>query len=199
MPFSYVTTGQITFNMTEPKRAVWVDHFHTGIGTFNIYLAVNTGDFTLVGTHVVEEVDEQMPSFALGDVEGKGFNFLIQLVPDTDPTQGLTFKSYTLRAQPRPNVTNIIYATFLLGPAQVSLEDSPIYYDVHDELDFIENKHAQKMVETLTLGRRAYEVTLEDYDYLAHSILREWEGLRGIEGSILCKFKRLDPVGFPVE
>lgn len=195
MPFGYLDTGQVTFNMTEPKKGIWFDHFHTGIGTFRVFASVNGSTFTQIGEHVVAVENEQMPSFALGDVEGKQYAFRIELVPDTDPTKGLTFKSWLFRAQPEPNITSLIWMTILMAPTLLSLEETQINYDTWAEQAYLELLQAKKTIVSLRIGRQFYQVMVEDYDDPVHSLMYEREGFTGHNSSITIKTKRVDNVG----
>lgn len=164
----YFDTGKITFNMTETKIGMYVDCQHLmHHGTFEVLVSVDEEDFVSIG---VRDADiHPLPSLAMGQVEAQTFELRFVLNRDAmEAHMCPRLLAWTLRAQPRPEVTDMIYVAILLAPSVTSLTDTIITYDTDAELAFIQDCHRTKRIVPAQFGRTAVSAILENYraDYV---------------------------------
>lgn len=182
-------TGPITFGLTELKTGFFVDIQHESTdGTLNVYMAVNGGGFVDLG--VATPVDG-LSHLTVGETVGTDFEISLVGTRDSDPTLGPTIHYWLFRAQPRPTVTNVIYATIFLAPVTESITDQDLMYVTGDELEYIERINTTKEVITWQEGLKLYTVVLDDYEMDMKRLLESEDGMFGFNGSCTLKLKRI--------
>jgi hypothetical protein len=182
----YLDTGKISYGMTEPKIGLWVVIQHEmDTGSFEVLISADGGSFVSLGTHLAEDTPGP---FGVGELLGGSFELRIKLNRDTvDLSECPIFLSWLLRVQPRPEVTELIYATVFIAPEIETMVDTPHAYNTDAEIDYIRRLQREKTVTTAQTGQSLYTVILDDYDIIPHSLM---EGLSGLDGSNLdCMLK----------
>lgn len=193
---AYFDTGSITYGMTEHKRGLFIDHHHSGLGGIQIYASIDGGTFGLIGEHMVMDPAEPMPTFALGEPVFKAIEFRYVFHPeDGVPTAGLTFKSWLLRVEPRPEVSNMIYTTIRVSPNEENLTDYTVPYSTQDEMAFLESLHQEKSVQPFLTPWCTTSAVLEDWEVVTHNQEYGRDGYQGANVSILLKLKRISAIG----
>ncbi len=182
-------TGKITFNTTEPKIGMFLDHMHLmHEGSFDMSVSVDDEPFVLIGSH--EASTHPLPSFALGVVSAQTFQIRIAINRDPmDATMGPELLSWLLRVQPQPKITRLIYATILLAPEVTSLTDSILTYDTVAEREFIQTLHASKEVTTWQQGKTSESVIVENFKYDPNRLIYFPDGSSGDNSSCILKLK----------
>lgn len=188
----YLETGQISYGMTEPKTALFVDlqvaENESMDSQLEVRFATDGGLFHTLSVCTCAQL-ETMP---VGEKVGNEFE--IRLIINrgvVDPTKSASILSWLLRVQPRPLVTNMIYATILLAPSVTSLTDTWLSYVTDTELDFIENLNSTKAVTTFQQNDRSYSVIVEDYELAVKALIDDTDGTTGFNGSCTLKLKRV--------
>lgn len=187
-----IDTGAIAYGMTEPKTALYVDvktgQNSTTNSPVSVAMSVDGGAFVTLGTFLANN----MQTFNVGEAVGSEFELRFTFGgDDTDTTLAISLLSWLFRVQPRPLVTNLIYATILLAPEVTALNGTTLYYDTLSELDFIEDKNLNKEVITFQRNSRRYSVIVEDYEMNVKRLVEATDGMTGDNSSCLLKLKRV--------
>lgn len=187
----YFDTGKITFSMTETKIGMYVECQHLmHFGTFEVLVSVDEEDFVSIG---IRDADiHPLPSLAMGQAEAQTFELRFVLNRDVmDPMMCPRLLAWTMRAQPRPEVTDMIYVAILLAPKITALNDTTIVYDTDEELAFIQDCHRTKRVVPAQIGVTAVPVVLENYRADYANLLYYPDGPPGHASTVTLKLKEV--------
>lgn len=185
----YLRTGGINYGLSDYKTAMYLDVRleDTFNGFMQPYILADDlppDDLGAVSTAT------SLPTFTLGEKVAKGFQLVFKF-HDDDTDEAHPMLSWMMQVQPRPDLTNLIYATIILSPNVESLIDTWLDYETQSELDFIENLNASKELVTWQENGMAYTVVLEDYEGNFFSLINDHQGTTGFNSSITLKMKRV--------
>lgn len=188
----YLDSGGISYGMTDPKTALYVDTQVVGAAgsnsTIEIYFSTDGSAFLPLSEHTLETSQ----TVQIGEKTGNEFEIRIVLNRDSvNNAIGLSLLSWLLRVQPRPLVTNMIYATIFLAPTVTTLTDVPQEYDTVAELDYIEGLNLSKEIVSFQQLGRSYSVVLEDYEMNVQYLVDDTDGQQGLNSSCTLKLKRV--------
>ena len=188
----YIDSGAIGFGITDPKTALYLDMQIMGEddsdSTLQLYFSTDQGPFIPLAEHTMATCT----TISLGEEVGNEFEVRMVITRDTvDATLALTLMSWLLRAQPRPLVTNMIYATIFLAPTITSLNDTPFEYETMSELGYVEELNLSKAIVPFQHSRRAYSVIVEDYEMNIGGLIDDPDGSHGFNSSCTLKLKRV--------
>lgn len=183
-------TGNISYNMTEPKIGVWLEVTHSEVaGGLDILVSQNDGPFVSVGAHDSSMIFTNH-KFALGNFSAARTEFRIMLHRnEMDPTIGLTFNSWIFQVQPTAEPTDYIYATILIADMIEDLSGTDKEMIPYEELAYLSNLRRRRVVTTWQQSKLSYTVFLEDFKLSYKSLMREAEGHKDYNGSCLLKMK----------
>lgn len=187
----HIDSGLITYNMTDPKLGLWIQTDFEGGEKVDLDVSTDEGPFSRVAT-AKTSVDASR-RFGLGEVTASTFEVRLVLHrDDVTLTEGAMVRSWLLRVQPVPDITNLIWATVFLAPNVETRVDTPFEYKVFEEIDFIRRLNKSKQVTTWNMGRIASSVIVDDYSCDFERILHGQEGYQGANASCLLKLKLAD-------
>lgn len=188
----YLDTGGISYGITELKTALFVDLQVDGKDTTasNVEIMFSTDGNTFVSLAVFQPTNNQ--TISVGESVGNEFELRLRIYRDTTVTSiSAAILSWLLRVQPRPLVTNMIFATVYLAPEVQPLNEVTIPMNTMQELDFIEQKNKTKEIITFQHNKRRYSVVVDDYEMVLKSLVESVEGMSGFNASCLLKLKRV--------
>lgn len=188
----YIDSGLIGFGITDPKTALYVDMQIMGMedsdSSLQIYFSTDQGTFIPLALHTMATCT----TVQVGEAVGNEFELRIVISRDSmDETMAISLMSWLLRAQPKPLVTNMIYATVFLAPTVETLVDVPHEYDSMAELAYIEQLNLSKAIIPFLHSRTTYSVIVEDYEMNVKRLIDEPDGSNGINASCTLKLKRV--------
>jgi hypothetical protein len=183
----FIDSGIINFNLTEPKVGLFLEAEHGGTaGEHSVSISTDGGAFIALGEH-----DEGIV-FNLGQVQADTFEIRHTLTRDgSNHTLGLTVKSWLMRVQPQPALTDFIQVTIFLTDQVESLQDAYIYYSTYEELEYIAGLYRTKEITTAQWGERSDTVVVERYQMSMREIAEGQAGNRGFNASCLLELKRI--------
>lgn len=186
-------TGNISYGLTELKTALYLDVQYADNGATNSLISpfISTDGSAFVAIDPAT-TNGALPSFTLNEKVGSEFEIRLKITATT-PTNlpNISILSWLLRSQPRPVITNVVYATVFLAPVIESLVDTPYNYVTVDELDFLEGLNLTKEVVSWQENNRNYQVVLEDYELNIKGLIDSPESMSGFNGSCTLKMKRV--------
>lgn len=182
----YFDTGQIGYDLTDPKIALFFDAQHDGeMGEHEVLLAADGDAFSSLGIHHHDDFPR-----AVGQITGRFFELRHILYRDTDVTLGLDLRSWLLLVQPKvASVTTNIIATVLLAPEVVDNMGNTLFYSTFEELTYIATLAREKDITSWQEGDEAFSVIVEDYALNYRKIVQASDGLSGFNGSCTIKMK----------
>lgn len=185
----WLTTGEISYGITEPKTAITIDAQHMGVlGTHEVEISAEGGNYASIG--VMEPF--QFPR-TIGQVPGRFFELRHTLRRDPiDTTEGLCLNSWLLLSQPIPGgIGQNIFATILLAPVVEDMFGTEIVYDTAAEISYIKALRDSGEVTTWQVGDELTAVIVEDFERDVRSIMQGTEGFKGVNASMLLKMKEV--------
>jgi hypothetical protein len=188
----YLKTGMISYGISDYKTALYLDVFpvdNNGVYNSTIGASIAADNYTVadLGSY---PTTSPIPTFALGERVGREYEFTITLASNTqNVANGIL--SWLLRVQPRPPITNLIFATVVIAPRTESLQDVTLDYDTDAELDYIEGLNEGKDITVWQENTKTYSVILEDFEVNYHALINEPDGTQGANTSCTLKLKRV--------
>jgi hypothetical protein len=185
----WITSGEISYGLTEPKTAIKIDAQHVGLlGTHEIEISSEGGLYDSIGVMLPGQFPRTM-----GEVQGKFFELRQTLRRDTvATTEGLCLNSWLLLSQPIPgSVGRNIFATIILAPEVTDLFNTSIVMNTWEELDYIDGLADSKEITTWQVGTQLRSVVLDDYELDVRDVMSGPEGFTGFNGSCLLKMKEV--------
>lgn len=187
----HLDTGAISYGMTDPKIALYVDvqmeDQTTTTATVEVFMSVDGADFD----SLQEATYAELTTMSANEKAGGEFELRIKLDRDTDATKALVLLSWLLRSQPRPLVTNMIYCTIFLAPLVENLLGNEAVVNTLTELDFIEGLNLTKQITNFQQTRRSYSVVVEDYEFNVIRLVDSTDGMLGYNADCTLKLKRV--------
>lgn len=185
----YLKTGGISYGISDYKTAIYLDITlsSTYEGTMQPYLITDEASIDNLGARSTERI---LTTWGLGEKVGRGFELVItnEVVDTTIPHPIL---AWMFQVQPRPQLTNLIFATVILAPAVESLTDTWLDYDTVRELNYIENLSSGKELVIWQENDQTYTVIVDDYEVNFFSLINETDGTAGFNSSCTLKLKRV--------
>lgn len=185
----WLTTGEISYTLTEDKTAITIDAQHLGnTGTHEVEISADGGAFSSIGVMA----PDQFPR-TVGQVSGRFFELRHTLSRDLITlTEGLCLNSWLLLSQPIPgSVGKNIFATILLAPELDDLLGTSFTMDTWAEVDYIDGLVDSREITTWQTGDRLTSVIVDDYELDIQSVMQGTEGFKGFNGSCLLKMKKV--------
>lgn len=189
-----VTTGDITFGLTEHKLAKRVEVRSCDLssssygGSFSVALSVDSGaSFSTVGEAVSNGTIAVIDA---GETLAVAHDIQLTLTRDgTDATLGPCITGVTLRVHPHSDATRYIVAKLLIGEVTgVEVGTGYPLMDPAAQLASVESMHESQNIVKFQSLSSAYSVTVEDYDFAATS---PSEGRSGWNGTMTVRLKRV--------
>jgi len=188
----YLKTGMISYGIGDYKTALYLDIFMAdNNGVYN-----STVGATLTADNYISEdlgsypTTSPLPTFLLNEQIGREYEFMITLASEGENVAN-GILSWLVRVQPRPPITNLIFATVLISPRQESLQDVVLDYNTDTELEFIESLNEDKPIVVWQENTNTYSVILEDFEINFHSLINDTDGTQGANTSCTLKLKRV--------
>lgn len=188
----YLKTGMISYGISDYKTALYLDVFMTDNNgqynsTIGAQIAADNYTFSDLGSY---PTTSPVPTFSLGEKVGREYEFLITLASnDQNIANGIL--SWLVRIQPKPPITNLIFATVIIAPRTESLADVTLDYNTDTELDFIEGLNEGKDIVVWQENTKTYTVILEDFEVNYHQLINDTDGTVGANTSCTLKLKRV--------
>lgn len=180
VPEGHLDTGEVTFNLAEPKISLSGDIVATG--SRELWMAVDGGAFVQLGA----QDGEAMP-FPTGTAKGSDFELRFVLKRSSiDSDVGAVVSAWSLLSQPTTERTTLILAPLLIAPV-ISKADAYHPYDSYGSWDHIVDLAETRRVVQWQLGARAHAVIVDDYDLLIEDTFESTYD--GINGTCLVKMK----------
>jgi hypothetical protein len=183
----YIDTGDISYGITDPKIALFIDAHHMGEhGEHEILISNQGGAFSSIGLHHHDSFPR-----ALGQITGRSFELRHILYRDEmDTDMGLELRSWLLLSQPKvKSVTTNIIATIIIASEVEDNDGGSLHYIPYDELSYIATLARNKDVTTWQEADTAFSVIVEDYELSYNRLLQGAEGMTGYNGSCTIKMK----------
>lgn len=173
-----IDTGLISYGMSDPKVAVFVDvRLSDRSGSNLVYFAPDGGTFTLLGTRDAGDSDEP---FQVGQIVGEAFEIRHELIRDAaDTTTGPVLTRHTLRSYPKPTRGEIWTVPILLHEVVKDRSDSEVRVDVQGELDALLALQDSRALVVYQTGSQSHTVLVDDSVFIvshATSDGRAWNG-----------------------
>jgi hypothetical protein len=183
VPEGHLDTGEITYNLAEPKIALGADLIATG--ERELWISVDGAAFVRLG------IQGGTPTpYPTGSPSAADFELRLVLKRDVGgDDEGAIVTGWALRSQPTSERTTLIIAALLLAPI-IDRRNSHHVYDSLGAWDHIVELAATRAVVQWQLGTRANAVILEDYELPLESIYKGDDGSpEGINGTCTVKMK----------
>lgn len=162
VPSGQLDTGLISYGLSDPKVAVYLDvRLSRIVGSNAGWLATDGGEFLLVGTRSGADDDK---AFLAGESSGENFEVRHVLSRSTtDTTVGPVISRYTLRAYPKPAARGEIFTVpLLLHTTVTDRTDSKVNVDVDAELDALLGLQNSRRLVIYQVGNRSHTVLIDD-------------------------------------
>lgn len=183
VPEGHLDTGEITYNLAEPKIALGADLIASG--ERELWISVDGAAFVRLG------IQGGTPTpYPTGSPSASDFELRLVLKRNVGgDDEGAIITGWALRSQPTSERTTLIIAALLLAP-KLSVRNSHYVYDSLGAWDHIVELAATRSVAQWQLGTRANAVILEDYELPLESIYKGDDGNpEGINGTCTVKMK----------
>jgi hypothetical protein len=179
----WVKTGPTAWGLTEPKVAVAVDvaHDSPSDGSIDVFMAVESQNFTLVGS----ALPTQGP---IATQERRGVDFNLQIVLTAGATESPVVKALTLRANPAVAATEKIRVPLLLASRIVGDGGGILERDPSDDRAFIVALRQSGDVTTWTEEASSTRVMVEDFVWVPERV----NELGTFDGSIVVEMKVIE-------
>jgi hypothetical protein len=180
VPAGNVTSGLITYGLTDPKTAAQIDCAGPiANGSYTVSLATDGGPFKPVGTH--NAGGPEPVTFNCGPSTGQTFEVQVALNRDTtNPATGPTFTRYTLRSYPAPHRPLQWTVPILLNEVIVDQNDGSAPFDPRVELETLEAMAALGQMVTYQEGDFTYPVFVTDVAFLPTYPTRDRSFFNGV-------------------
>jgi hypothetical protein len=180
-------TGLISYELTDPKVAVYTDVRLSSLSGVNrAYLSVDGGQFVLIGTRSGDSDNEP---FMAGQASGEQFELRMELLRDSTTTsRGPVLTRIQLRAYPKPTRGEIFTVPLLLHEQVTDRQDNTVPLDVAAALEEIRTLQDSRLLVIYQVGLESHTVLVDDSQF-AYSH-RTSDG-RAWNGTCLVRLKRL--------
>jgi hypothetical protein len=162
-----IDSGLIDYGLVDEKLSLFIDMSHVSLsgGSHSLYLSVDRGAFGLLATMT----EEHMP-IATGEARGREFEVRVTISRSgSDTSIGPTMRSWTLRVQPAPAITEIMEVPLLIPPTDIRDDGYEMAGRTRTRNALISELCRTKRVALFTLGDDSWSVIVEDYDRLVWS------------------------------
>jgi len=192
VPYAFITTGHITYGISDYKTALYLDV--SPLDANGIYDTL-LRPFVETDSSEMDDLGEfsmstAMPTITVGEKIGRDFMFTLEIDANgQDIANGI--RSWLIRAQPRPEVTHLIFVTVLMTPRMLDLNGTLLVYDTQTELSYIEGLNLSKEIVVWEENGRTYPVVIEDYEVDYKGLVNDTDGTVGANTSCTMKLKRV--------
>jgi hypothetical protein len=163
----YVTTGQITYGISDAKVPVAVDLKHTPLAAGNsvaVALSSDRGLPAAIGTsNVAGSVSPPVP-ITTGARRAEEIEMTLTLT--SSGGVGPTLTRWTLLSYPAPVGASIYTLPLILAPRLDSFSNSDQPQDPYAEYLFLTGLHETREITTIQVGNSTFEGTLENYKWV---------------------------------
>lgn len=162
VPSGQLDTGLISYGLSDPKVAVYLDvRLSKIVGTNAGWVATDGGEFILAGTRTGTDDDE---AFQVGQSSGENFEVRQVLTrSSTDTASGPVVSRYTLRAYPKPAARGEVFTVpLLLHTSVTDRTDSEVNVDVDAELDALLGLQNTRQLVIYQVGKSSHTVLIDD-------------------------------------
>ena len=186
----YVTSGQITYGLSDPKVPIAVDVKHEPLvaGTsVSVTMATDRDVPQLVGTSDIE--DSVSPANPLFTGARRAEEFEVTVTLNSSGGVGPVLNRWTLRSYPAPSGASIVTLPVFLKPAVTTFGDSTYPLNPLAEYLFLRDLHFSREIATVQVGSMTFQGVIDSFKWLPerHIPSREWWG-----GTMILFVRRID-------
>jgi hypothetical protein len=189
--FGTVDSGLIGYGLSDAKTALYLTtQMLAGAGSFQSYVAVDGGDFNLVGRLAAPTSPGAATdtTTSVGQLVGDLFEVRHTLNRDLDDsTLGPVLGRFTLRSDPRASRRVQITVPLLLAPRLTNLNDEEFFMDIDFERAQIRAWNESRQILIYQEGASRYPVVIEDYQWMPY--MTQGSPTYGISGTLLTLLK----------
>ena len=172
----YLVTGAISYGISDPKVAMYVDLKHeplNGSITCGIVADQSDSDIKIDQANVIgvsETANSVSPAnpFPCGQLQGENFQLVFKLKP-SDAGVSPVLTRWTLRSYPAPT-RNSQWDVPILLDQMINSGDKDWAYDVEAEVNFLKNLFTTQQVFSFQFAESVYQVVMYDFQWIPEAI-----------------------------
>ena len=156
-----IDSGIFDYGLSDEKLSLYIDMTHVSLngGSHSIYLSVDRGAFGFLATMTTDH-----DPIATGEARGREFEVRVRLARDgVSLGVGPVIRSWSLRVQPVPPITELIEAPLLIGPTMTRLDGLVDEIDSVNRAAHIVELCRSKNVVLYSEGDQSWSVIVTDY------------------------------------
>jgi hypothetical protein len=185
-----VDSGLSGFGMPDPKTAVQL-HIDTTtlVGSYSVYLADDTGAFTLLGTQTSPDTSNSFPA---NNASSERFEVRVVLTRATTTT-GPTFLRWTLKVLPTTadGPAELFHIPLMLYP-EITTHGHTFPVDVEFERAAISDLRSTRQVIQYQEFNTTYTGIIVDFKWYPYGLVDAKDtGEYAAKGTLLCDFQRI--------
>lgn len=171
----YLVTGAISYGISDPKVAMFVDIKHEPLNgkiTCGIVADQSDEDIKIDTQNVIGVSDlagsvSPANAFPAGQLKGENFQLIFKLEPAGNVSPVLN--RWTLRSYPAPVRTGQWDVPIQLAP-EINVGDKDWPFDVQSEVDYLTNLFKSQQVFSFQFGNEVYQVVMYDFQWIPEKL-----------------------------
>lgn len=172
----YLVTGAISYGISDPKVAMFLDIKHEPLNgkiTCGIVADQSDSDIVIDNRNVIgisETAGSVSPAnaFPAGQLQGENFQLIFKLEPSAGGVSPVLTR-WTLRSYPAPVRTSQWNVPIQLA-SQINAGDKDWPFDVQHEVDFLTNLFKTQQVFSFQFGNEVYQVVMYDFQWIPEKL-----------------------------